>query len=293
MPTKRNRKTSDALHSMYFNCENWRSSAVVGTMSLASRGAYIELLAAAWLLPGCHLPKDEKALRRIVKPDSDAEWTEVWSEVRVCFLEDKDGLYNEKQLEVLAKSQNLHRQRVEASKEGVKARQANRVNQPSGTPSGQPTDEPSGTPSGQPNGTPSDQPNRNRKQETVKGKGEKRKRTGTEAVGLNIDDAVRDLMDVPSRAAVLCDLVGIQDWSRSYGFFFWADINYPLFEDDMTHILSGADPVVARAKDIGKVNSPGGWLRWRVKQWAAEKNVVIPSDRELNTRFHSEKGETP
>jgi uncharacterized protein YdaU (DUF1376 family) len=73
-----------------FYVKDWLSSSTVRSMSLAARGAYIDLLAFAWQSqPFATLPNDPAQLRRLVGADS-AEWADIWPQISECF-EVEDG----------------------------------------------------------------------------------------------------------------------------------------------------------------------------------------------------------
>ena len=73
-----------------FYVKDWLSSSTVRSMSLAARGAYIDLLAFAWQSqPFATLPNDPAQLRRLVGADS-VEWADIWPQISGCF-EVEDG----------------------------------------------------------------------------------------------------------------------------------------------------------------------------------------------------------
>jgi len=73
-----------------FYVKDWLSSSTVRSMSLAARGAYIDLLAFAWQSqPFATLPNDPAQLRRLVGADS-VEWADIWPQIGECF-EVEDG----------------------------------------------------------------------------------------------------------------------------------------------------------------------------------------------------------
>ena len=73
-----------------FYVKDWLSSSTVHSMSLAARGAYIDLLAFAWQSQTfATLPNDPAQLRRLVGADS-AEWADIWPQISGCF-EVEDG----------------------------------------------------------------------------------------------------------------------------------------------------------------------------------------------------------
>jgi uncharacterized protein YdaU (DUF1376 family) len=73
-----------------FYVKDWLSSSTVRSMSLAARGAYIDLLAFAWQSqPFATLPNDPAQLCRLVGADS-TEWPDIWPQISGCF-EVEDG----------------------------------------------------------------------------------------------------------------------------------------------------------------------------------------------------------
>lgn len=69
------KKTTTDAHYFPFRAKDWRSSESVGLMSLAERGAFIELLAIAWLSSDepCTIPADDAAIAALLHIPID-EW---------------------------------------------------------------------------------------------------------------------------------------------------------------------------------------------------------------------------
>jgi uncharacterized protein YdaU (DUF1376 family) len=260
---------------MYFNAENWVSSMTVRLLGLEATGAYINLLAAAWLTDDCHLPKDEDTLRLLSGSTSEAQWARVWQKLRTSFLEDSRGFYNEVQLAAWNKAMGIYQQRVEASKLGVAARENNR------------TVDHTVLPHGTTGGTT--------KQKTENRKGLKEKREKLQgAVGISaiVKNATSDLTKGthPGRfRGLVAPVVGEQDWARSYGFFCWASEEYPYFHEDLDRMVDSRDPAIRQAKGIGDAPLGTAWFRWRVKEWASETQTIIPKDMQLNAQYRARK----
>jgi uncharacterized protein YdaU (DUF1376 family) len=93
---------------MKMNMENFRSSAFIVESELAVTGAYINLLAAAWMTEDCTLPSDPNVLKRIAFAESDEVWGRVWPQLRVKFKRRNGRLYNEVQMIEFEKAVNAY-----------------------------------------------------------------------------------------------------------------------------------------------------------------------------------------
>jgi uncharacterized protein YdaU (DUF1376 family) len=102
-----------------FYVKDWLSSSTVRAMSLAARGAYIDLLAFAWQSqPFATLPNDPAQLRRLVGAES-AEWADIWPQVQACFeVEDGHLLNRRLQVEARKREEFIQKQQANGAKGG-------------------------------------------------------------------------------------------------------------------------------------------------------------------------------
>jgi uncharacterized protein YdaU (DUF1376 family) len=102
-----------------FYVKDWLSSSTVHSMSLAARGAYIDLLAFAWQSqPFATLPNDPAQLRRLVGADS-AEWADIWPQISGCFEVEDGHLVNRRlQDEARKREEFIKKQQANGAKGG-------------------------------------------------------------------------------------------------------------------------------------------------------------------------------
>lgn len=117
-------KTDKKAPAFLFYASDWLGSARRMGMSLAERGAYIDLLAVQWGDPECSLPADEGKLARYVGA-SESEWAEIRHEVMACFdphpvLEGR--LANTRLYDVWTERQEMVEQRRNAGQRSAEAR---------------------------------------------------------------------------------------------------------------------------------------------------------------------------
>ncbi|MCP5069243.1 MAG: YdaU family protein [bacterium] len=142
--------------SFQFYAPDWLSDPLVRSMSLASRGAYIDLLAYAFV-GGGSVPESPDALRRLVGAAPGEEWRGIWRELAghwPCI--DGGGRANPKLSLVMADAQSYRAQKSAAGKASALSRQRNgngtategatkdqrEVNPPSPSPSPSPSQTP-------------------------------------------------------------------------------------------------------------------------------------------------------
>jgi len=102
-----------------FYVKDWLSSSTVRSMSLAARGAYIDLLAFAWQSqPFATLPNDPAQLRRLVGADS-AEWADIWPQISGSFEVEDGHLVNRRlQDEARKREEFIKKQQANGAKGG-------------------------------------------------------------------------------------------------------------------------------------------------------------------------------
>ena len=110
------------LHTMPLKVEKLLSSRRVRRMHLDELGAYVLLLAEAWL-DGARLPNDENEVREMLGPDAEDE--ETWQRlrrfvVRRMFTPSEDGasLENATQVEIYRETLQRHEKLAEAGRKG-------------------------------------------------------------------------------------------------------------------------------------------------------------------------------
>lgn len=124
-PTKRShrkrpqpRTTADAYY-FPFEAKEWRSSESVGGMSLAERGAFIELLAAAWIASAepCSIPSSDEEIARVLRVQV-SEWILVAPRVLAEFdLTTESGrLRNEKLWNLYQRMRTEHKRKSQGGK---------------------------------------------------------------------------------------------------------------------------------------------------------------------------------
>jgi len=102
-----------------FYPKDWRSDAHVSLMSLAERGAYIELLGVCWLEGS--LPTDDDQLRRLAHAERD-EWKKVRDAVLARFEEVGGRLEHAKLSKLRTEKDAYHATKAAAGRKGAAAR---------------------------------------------------------------------------------------------------------------------------------------------------------------------------
>ena len=74
-------------------------------MDATETGAYLMMLLAQWKRNGASLPDDQAKLQRITR--CRRNWPGVWETIRVHFLQDAEGWYNEKGREMFTNARNI------------------------------------------------------------------------------------------------------------------------------------------------------------------------------------------
>ena len=111
---------ADQLHTMPLKIERLFSSMRFRRMRWDERGAYILLLAEAWL-EGGRLPNDPEDIRRLLGVSDDDSWSRIKKFVLdSCFRPSEDGkwLINDSQVEIYTEVLEAHHKRVEAGRKG-------------------------------------------------------------------------------------------------------------------------------------------------------------------------------
>ena len=72
----------------------------------------------------------------------------------------------------------------------------------------------------------------------------------------------------------MCGEVG---WSNSELLLRWTHANYPGIHDDMDYVRNGTDPRIAESKGVTRTENPTGFLVHKMKVWADETGIKIPS----------------
>ena len=103
---------SKALFYFPFYVKDWLASRSVKRMTLAQRGAYLELLCAQWL--DGSLPDDKDELRAILAV-SEPEFSKVWSRVEPMFPVCQDGQRRNEKLDELREKALEKSQKASAS----------------------------------------------------------------------------------------------------------------------------------------------------------------------------------
>jgi len=103
---------SKALYFFPFYVKDWLSSRSVKRMTLAQKGAYIELLATQWL--DGSLPDDQEELRAILGA-SQPEFSKVWKRVEPMFPVCSDGQRRNEKLDDLREKALEKSQKASAS----------------------------------------------------------------------------------------------------------------------------------------------------------------------------------
>lgn len=121
------------LHWFPFYAKDWRTSNAVRAMTPEQRGAYVELLVAAWSdgEDEPSLTADDTALAGL--SGLGARWKKAGTIVRAQFVERGGRLYNGKLSEVWADQQKKHQQAVERGVRGGKKKAANGKTKPKPT----------------------------------------------------------------------------------------------------------------------------------------------------------------
>lgn len=105
-----------------FYASDWRSDGTVSLMSLEEEGAFIRLLAFAWLEGSIPADSATRAkVLRVTKRKADALWSSVLSGLFVP-NEDGDGLVNPRQEEQRREYEVLRKQKSKAGKASALAR---------------------------------------------------------------------------------------------------------------------------------------------------------------------------
>lgn len=109
-----------------FFARDWLSSASVSLMTPAEEGAYVRLLALAWLEPDCGLPDDDKVLAHLSRLGR-----RVWAKgsgatLRAQFRSEGGRLYNDRLLRCLSERDEYRAMKSEAGKRGNDKRWADR-----------------------------------------------------------------------------------------------------------------------------------------------------------------------
>ena len=101
---------------------DWLSSKTVELLTIAQEGAFLRLLAYAWLSNACSIPVDERELRRLAKWD---DVDEDFAPVLGCFTPHPSNpnlLHNPRLYAEWLKSKTQHEAYQKRAKAGAKAR---------------------------------------------------------------------------------------------------------------------------------------------------------------------------
>jgi len=121
--------STDRLHTMPVKVESFFSSRKVRTMRWDEKGAYLLLLAEAWL-DGCRLPNDRAEIRALLGVDDDDDWARIdRSIIDRCFTVSDDGkwLENKRLIEERDRVLQAVEKRSAAGRKAARAREAKRA----------------------------------------------------------------------------------------------------------------------------------------------------------------------
>lgn len=104
------------LYQFWFNAEDWRASTFIAESDLIVTGAYINLLAAAWMSDDCTLPDDVDKLCRLSLAQNSSEFAQIWSKLSTKFRRKNGRIYNEKQMDQFKKAINKYKASVKNGK---------------------------------------------------------------------------------------------------------------------------------------------------------------------------------
>lgn len=107
-----------------FYPSDWLSSPDVALMTPAEEGAYIRLLAYAWLQPDCGLPDDDSALSELSRLR--AGWPKSGQKIRSKFFVNDGRLFNQRLLDELQKQNEWAEKSSSGGKRSAANKQARR-----------------------------------------------------------------------------------------------------------------------------------------------------------------------
>jgi uncharacterized protein YdaU (DUF1376 family) len=117
------RKRTSTLNGELFWVDRWNNS-TGALLPLEARGLYREMLSQAWVR-GARLPSNPQAIKLACRA-TDEEWERCWPLVSPHWRDVGGYLVNDTQLEVYARSSQIHLQNAEAGRKGMANRWANR-----------------------------------------------------------------------------------------------------------------------------------------------------------------------
>ena len=257
---------------------DWRGSASVSELSLAERGLYFDLLNASFVADDCGLPTDEKKLAQLARVDIE-EFKKVWPSVKQFFVKKKNRLYNNRMVEVKKDAERNYKTAVENGKKGGRPSNSNegksKTHRLSKT---EPRDNPLVK-------QPKPEPELELKPEI-----------DMPEERLSEPESIQDIMagglgftvnDINSR---IRQFFSEEDWKRSGNWFeYMAEQldRHTEFEEVISYAEDCLNPEIRRAKGLGELKNPGGYLRNELIGIAKDKDVEIPSDRQARKYYES------
>ena len=263
------------LFKFMFYADDWRASARVSELSLSERGLLFELLCASFMADDCGLPTEEKKLAQLARVDTE-EFQTVWPNVKQFFCKKKDRLYNEKMVEEKKRALKTYDRCVSNGKKGGRPSEGNLKTH--GLSQTESRDNPQAK---QPE--PETETELDLEIDTPE-----RHSVEPEPIGnILAGDFTYIKNDIPIR---IKKLIPQKDWERSGHWF--EDMATKLDSVcDLSGILGYMEdcrnPVTRRAKDLGELKNPGGYLRKKFISIAKENGVQILSDSQARNNYES------
>lgn len=114
----------DELPWMKLYVRDWLAEESVALMTLAAKGAYMDLMCRCWM--GGSIPAEPSKLARLLGV-TESDFEDLWLELEPHFVEESDGrLYHPRVREERAESEELYRKRSEAGRKGAAVTNAKR-----------------------------------------------------------------------------------------------------------------------------------------------------------------------